>query len=256
MKKLNKKRLIIFILMLISIFGIIYNLKEILVWKKNTDSNDEIKNETHIDMDVDLDTIQKSTKSDEENIEEKVLEKLNNLKKQNTDTIGYIKVNNSYIDYVVVQANDNDYYLDKDFNKKKNVAGWIFADYRNQLDGTDRNIILYGHNMKDGSMFGTLHKTHEREWQSNEENLTIIFAYKNEIKKYKVFSTYEIDAEEFYITTSFDDDGHYLKFLKTLKSRSNYNYDIYLKTSDNILTLSSCTSTGNRRTVLHAVEIK
>ena len=161
--------------MLISIFGIIYNLKEILVWKRNTDSNDEIKNETHIDMDIDLDTIQKSTKPDEENIEEKVLEKLNNLKKQNTDTIGYIKVNNSYIDYVVVQANDNDYYLDKDFNKKKNVAGWIFADYRNQLDGTDRNIILYGHNMKDGSMFGTLHKTHEREWQSNEENLTIIF---------------------------------------------------------------------------------
>jgi sortase B len=256
MKKINKKRVIIFILMIISLIGIIYNLKEILVWDKNTDSNNKIKEETHIEIDADAQVIEISTKNDEENIEELVLSKLDNLKIKNKDTVGYIKVNNSYIDYVVVQSNDNDYYLDRDFNKKKNVAGWIFADYRNKFDGSDKNIILYGHNMKDGSMFGTLHKTHEREWQSNEENLTIIFAHNNEIKKYKVFSTYEIEAEEYYIKTEFENDGEYLKFLKTLKSRSNYNYDIYLKTIDNILTLSSCTSTGNRRTVLHAVEIK
>ena len=92
------------------------------------------------------------------------------LKKQNPDTVAHIKVNNTRISYVVVQGNDNEYYLNHNFNKEKNRAGWIFADYRNSFDESDKNLIIYGHNMKDGSMFDTLIKTIDKEWYTNKDN--------------------------------------------------------------------------------------
>ena len=64
----------------------------------------------------------------------------NSLKKQNPDTIGHIKVNNTNIDYVVVKTTDNEFYLRHNFNKEKNIAGWIFVDYRNNIDGLDKGI--------------------------------------------------------------------------------------------------------------------
>ena len=69
-----------------------------------------------------------------------------------------------------MKANDNDYYLNHNFNKEYNVAGWIFADYHNIFDGSDKNIILYGHDTKDGSMFETLKYTLNKDWQENKDN--------------------------------------------------------------------------------------
>ena len=86
------------------------------------------------------------------------------LKEQNNETVGYIKVNNTNIDYVVVQHNDNSYYLKHNFEKSWNNAGWIFADYHNKLDETDKNIVIFGHNTRDNSMFGTLKSTLNEDW--------------------------------------------------------------------------------------------
>ena len=64
------------------------------------------------------------------------------LKEQNPDTVAYIQANNMNIDYIVVKGENNQYYLNHNFEKKCNVAGWIFGDYHNLFDGTDRNIII------------------------------------------------------------------------------------------------------------------
>ena len=109
-----------------------------------------------------------------------------NLKKQNSDTVAWIKVENTEINFPVVKCDNNDFYLKHNFEKKYNIAGWIFADYRNKFDGTDKNIILYGHNMKNDSMFGTLKNTLDENWYNNEQNKRETYtksSIENEIRK-------------------------------------------------------------------------
>ena len=178
------------------------------------------------------------------------------LKKQNTDTIAYIKVNNTNINYIVVKGSDNDYYLTHNFNKEYNVAGWVFSDYRNHFDGTDKNIIIYGHDIKDGSMFGTLKNVLNKDWYENEENYKVILVTEEEQYEYQVFSSYSIIAEDYYIKTTFNDDSEFDKFVRELKSRSIYNYETEVSKDDTILTLSSCMGNSKKRVVLHAKLVK
>ena len=75
------------------------------------------------------------------------------LMKENPDTIGWIRVPDTNIDYPIVQGEDNDFYLNHDFYGKENIAGAIYLDFESQGDFVGRNNVLYGHNMKNGSMF-------------------------------------------------------------------------------------------------------
>ena len=131
------------------------------------------------------------------------------LKKENTDTIGYLEVRGTNINYVVVQGSDNQYYLKHNYNKSWNTSGWIFNDYRNTLDGSDKNIIIYGHSIRDGSMFGSLKNIFDEEWRSNQDNLEIVFVTEMGTFYYQVFSTYEIIPEEYYLQTDFKTDEEF-----------------------------------------------
>lgn len=244
MKKKIINALMILIL-IVSIVGIIYSGYNILVWKKNVDRNREIKKEINKSITID---------EKEEKEEEKYSVDFEELKKVNSDTVAYLKVNNTNIDYVVVKGNDNSYYLNHNFYNEYNIAGWVFADYKNKLDGTDRNLIIYGHSTKDGSMFGTLGETQKREWQENGDNLIVLIT-ENEKALYQVFSTYTIVPEDYYITTEFSSDEDFKEFINELKSRSNYDFNVDVDAGDSILTLSSCNLTGSRRIVVHAKKI-
>ena len=168
--------------------------------------------------------------------------------------VGFIKVNGTDVRHIVVQSSDNEFYLHHNFEKNWNNAGWIFADYRNKFDGTDKNIILYGHNRKDGSMFGTLKYAQTEEWYSNEDNRIVVFITPNEKVNYEVFSAYTIQTEDYYITTKFK-DGEFEKFVKKIKSRSVYDFGVEVGENDQILTFSTCAG-ENYRTVLHAKKVK
>lgn len=174
-----------------------------------------------------------------------------NLKQKNPDTVGFIKVNGTNVEHIIVQTDDNDYYLRHNFNKEYNSAGWIFADYRNKLDETDKNIIIYGHNMRNDTMFGTLKNILTDEWYNNEENKYITFITENESSIYEVFSVYQIESEDKYLTTSFK-KGEFEKFANTLKKRSKYEFNVNLNDDDQILTLSTCANNSKYRIVLHA----
>ena len=175
------------------------------------------------------------------------------LRKSNNDTVGYIEIPITNTNYVVVKGNDNDFYLMHDFNKKYNVVGWIFADYRNKVDGTDQNLVIFGHNTVDGSMFGSLSKLLNEEKIKNENNLIINFITDQGRKQYKIFSLYTIKPEKYYITTSFKED-EFEKFKVKLKERSIYKIDANLE-NKNIITLSTCQNHGFKRLAVHAVEI-
>ena len=243
------KKRIISILMLslfiACIIGIIYAGYNIIVWKKNVDRNKVIKKKISEAITID---------ENASNIEDKYNVDFEELKKQNGDTVAYLKVNNTNIDYVVVRGQDNSYYLNHNFYNEYNIAGWIFADFNNLLDGTDRNIVIYGHSTADGSMFGTLSKVLNRDWQENKDNL-IVFITEEEKALYQVFSTYTIVPEDYYINTYFNNDEEFADFIDELKSRSNYDYNVSVNASDSILTLSSCNLTGSKRIVLHAKKI-
>lgn len=178
------------------------------------------------------------------------------LKIKNSDTVGYLKVNGTDIENVVVKGKDNSYYLKHNFNKEYNTAGWIFADYHNKIDGTDRNIIIYGHNMINNTMFGTLKNVLNEEWKEVEENRFITFITEQEGYIYEVFSVYQIEAEDYYMTTNFKNNQEFLKFANTLKSRSKYNFDVDIKEKDSILTLSTCANNNKYRLIVHSVRVK
>lgn len=176
------------------------------------------------------------------------------LKEINSQTVAWLKVNGTDIEYAVVQSNDNSYYLNHTFEKKYNSAGWIFADYKNKLDGTDKNIVIYGHNRKNNSMFGTLKNVLKENWYNNEENHIIDFITENEEQKYEVFSVYQIKNEEYYIDTEFK-DNEFGKFVDTLKNRSIKDFNVEVSAEDCILTLSTCGNNKDYRIVLHAKKI-
>lgn len=191
-----------------------------------------------------------------ETLNEKYLVDFEKLKEQNPDTVAYLKVNGTKIDYVVVRGEDNTHYLRHNFNGNWSAIGWVFADYRNNFDGTDKNIIIYGHDTSDGTMLGSLKQTLTREWQKNMENREIILVTENETAIYEVFSTYEILPESYYISTDFKSDEDYNNFLNALYYRSNYEYGVPVDKDDAILTLSTCAENGAKRVVLHAKKQK
>ena len=182
-----------------------------------------------------------------------MLDVIESLRKTNPDVVAWVKVNNMQIEYPVVQAKDNDYYLTRNIKREYNGAGWIFADYRNSLDGTDKNIVLYGHNRKDGSMFGDLKDSQTPEWNENEDNQYIVYITPDEKCNYEVFSVYNVGEEDYYITTKFR-GGEFERFINKLKSRSVCDFGVEVSEDDSILTLSTCAG-PDYRTVLHAKKV-
>lgn len=177
------------------------------------------------------------------------------LMNKNSDTVAWIQVNNTNINYPVVQTSNNDYYLTRSYDKKWNDAGWVFMDYRNNSDLNDRNTIIYAHSRLDKTMFGSLSKTLKANWYKNKDNHIIKMSTPTENSLWQIFSVYKIEAEDYYITTDFRSDAEYLEFLNTLRSRSNHNFDVNLSSNDSIITLSTCYS-ETERTVVHAKKIK
>jgi len=164
----------------------------------------------------------------------------NLLKKENSDVKGWIRYNNKKINYPVVQASDNEYYLNRSFDKKSNQTGSIFLDYRNN-NFNDKNTVIYGHNTDDGSMFGSMGDIFKDGYFDNLDNHYLeIMLPDNTLLTYQIFSYYVVKSEERYIQTSFTDNEDYHSFLNLIGKRSYKTFDIIATTDDKVLTLSSC----------------
>ena len=178
------------------------------------------------------------------------------MRKINNETKAYLTVKNTEISYPVVKHSDNNYYLKYDFYKKKNVMGWVFFDYRNDGTEFDDNNIIYGHAMKNGTMFGTLKKVLTASWRKNEDNMIITLENGKGVFKFKIFSAYQVDYTTDYLAINFDSDIDKKEFIDLIRGRSSFKTDDIVGVDDKILTLSTCASGNNRRLVVHAVLMK
>ena len=269
-KKTNRKRKNkkwTWVLLLIVLFAIIVVcLVKIVFWLKDNKTTSEVVNDITNNTNIE-------EKQDDENTELVNKEEdttsdywyyikfplidvdINKLKEKNGDTVGWINVNNTNINYPYVQGKDNNYYLTHSFDKKYNEAGWVFLDYRNNKTLSNKNNILYAHSRLDKTMFGSLSKTLKSNWYNNKDNHIIRLSTETENTMWQIFSVYKIPEETYYITTNFNSDNDYQKFLNTIKERSIHNFNTSLTTEDKILTLSTCYS-DTERTVVHAKLIK
>lgn len=245
---MKKKRILNIAIYLILFFILICSGFKLYFWYKDKKNNDETTEQ--LKNNVKLEKI----KNDNSNNEKYIVD-FKKLKSENSDVVAYIKVNNTNIEYPIVKTSDNNFYLNHSFDKSKNSRGWIFADYKNKFDNTDKNIVIYGHNMRDESMFGSLKNILNEEWYNNTENMNITFLTENGNYIYKVFSIYKIESEDYYIKTNFKNDEDYEKFLNTIKNRSIKNFDIKLNVNDKIITLSTCANNNKYRIVLHAKKL-
>lgn len=178
-----------------------------------------------------------------------------NLKKTNSDTIAWIYVGGTNVNYPVVQTSDNDFYLTHSFDKSNNKAGWLFMDYRNSLTNDEKNTIIYAHNMKDKTMFGSLDNLLTAEWYNEEENRIIKMSSENSNTLWQIFSIYTIETTNDYIQTIFENNEDYQKFINLIKNRTYRNFNTQVTTNDRILTLSTCHG-KTKKLVVHAKLIK
>lgn len=171
----------------------------------------------------------------------------------NKDTVGWITVKGTNINYPVVQTTDNSYYLKRNFYKNKDSNGWVFMDYRNSGYSLDQNTIIYAHNRYySGVMFGTLNRVVDEKWYTNDSNLYITFNTLYNEYQWKIFSVYSIDVTNDYLYTNFKNDIDYAAFLNKLKDRSDIPLSTNVSVDDKIITLSTCLD-DNKRLVVHAV---
>ncbi len=190
----------------------------------------------------------------EENGEQKKLPVMSNpvdfaeLKQVNEDIVGWLKIRALDISYPIVQGEDNDYYLHRTFEKVDNFAGCIFMNYSNKDDFTDQNTVIYGHNMKNGSMFGTLKKFKEEETYEKSEYFWIFTP--DLIYQYHIFSAMTVNKTGMTYQTFFMDD-EFQTLIDTAFEKSVVDgSDIKVDTDDRIVTLSTCTGDDSTRFVV------
>jgi len=181
-------------------------------------------------------------------IPDKVLE----YRDLNEDTIGYISIEGTVIDYPVMYSGDNEFYLNNDFNKQRSYYGAIFLDYRCDVYNMakTKNIILYGHRMKDGSMFRSLVYYFEKDFFDSHR--IVRFDTLAGTMEWEVFAIYEASINFYYIDTEFSNEIEWLKFIRYCQSLSLYETDTVLNPEDILLTLSTCSTDKDHRVVVMA----
>lgn len=263
--KPNKSKMLWYLLEIICFLIFIFSLYNIIKWQidnyKISKINKEIMkdiNFTSLNMNSELVNPPQDKTSNYYDYINLPLYKIDfsKLLSQNKDTIGFIKIKNTIVNYPVVQTSNNSYYLNHSFDNKKNNAGSIFMDYRNKIDELDDNTIIYGHSRIDGTLFGSLRGVLTSNWQEEKDNYVIYFSTLKENMLFQIFSIYTINSENYYLTTTFNNDKEKQKWLDTMKKRNIAKIDTEVNTNDKFLTLSTCQNTKGGRIVIHAKLIK
>ncbi len=167
------------------------------------------------------------------------------LLKENKDTVGWINIPNTRIDYVVVQppeTEDHEYYLYRDFYGNYDAYGTVFMDYRSKLDS--KNLILHGHHMRDGRMFANLLNYEDFDFYKKTPTFTFNTIYeKSEWKIISILKTNTLEEQgKFfnYLRGDFDNDYDFLNFIYQLRERSLYDCPVDVNENDTLVTLSTC----------------
>jgi sortase B len=190
---------------------------------------------------------QKSTQTSSQ----KNIKNHNELLNINEDYVGWIDISGTSINYPIVKGEDNEFYLKHNFYREKDFSGAIFMDYRNSLEDFDRNTIIYGHNMKDKSMFSILSSYLDKSFYEKHTSLTMEIPHESTFK-WEIFSAYKTKNVD-WMKTSFESEDEFASFLDSITKNSIFHSKTKFEEGDIILTLSTCTENNNdERMVIHA----
>ena len=174
------------------------------------------------------------------------------LHEQNQDIYAWIVVPGTQVDYPLLQSETDNYYLDYNLDHSKGYPGCIYTNQCNRKDFSDYNTVLYGHNMKNLSMFGSLKKYKTEDFYKDHQFFTI---YTSECAyRYQIFAYYDVPETDEVYTVGFAPDETFQKFIDKMKQKSYDDTGVNVTKDDHIMTLSTCSTTG-KRFVVHAVRI-
>ncbi len=183
---------------------------------------------------------------------------IQDLSSRNGDTFGYIYIPNSKIDYPMVHCANNDFYLTHAFDGHPSAVGAIFVDFRNNKNiENNQNVIIYGHNMLNGSMFCDATKFLEKDFFMNPENKIEIATFDG-LYTFEVFSAYATNKYDNYFRTGFSSGEEFVQFCYDREAKSYYHREnISFSPDDLIITLSTCIlGNDDGRYAIHAKLIK
>ena len=173
---------------------------------------------------------------------------VSSLEKKNNECIGWLTVNDTGISYPVMQSTtDHQKYLNRDFNGNYSLNGTPFLDYRCSLESA--NMIIYGHHMNDGSMFGALMNYTHKSYRDLHK--TITFETRNGTKEYTVFSVMKTTVDDdWYKFVSAESAEKFCKRVAYANEHSIYNTGLKPSMSHKLLTLSTCTNASEDERLL------
>ena len=235
-KKKNNKITKIILFILICIF--IYSSIHVVIWLISNIELTKLENGLYSEIVVD----DKDTGTTQIDFEK--------LKAINNDVIGWIKIDNTNINYPILQGETDEYYLRKDIYKNYNFSGSIFVDSKTKADFTDYNTVIYGHNLKMGKMFSQLTRIYNGELGENV--IVKIFTNKKE-EDYKVFSAY-LGEQDLKIIQKDMDDNEKQTYINNAIKKSKCKFNVEVNANEKILTLVTCDKTGDKRFVVNAIK--
>lgn len=233
-----------------------------ILWYLDNSRNSELQNElsNYISIDETTDIDDDSTTSATSNTSSTATTStlsiisvdFDKLKEINSSTVGFIYINNTNINYPIVQSSDNSYYLKHNFKNEYNSAGWIFADYINNFDTLDQNTIIYGHNRLNGTMFSNLTYLLDTSWYDDETNNYFYFVTENTQYIAQIFSVYQVYSDNIELKNNFSSTEEFNSTINSWKSSSIYNFDVEINSDDNLITLYTCGNNTDYRIIVHA----
>lgn len=234
------------LILIICLGAFLFSVIKIATIYYDYSKNEKVMNE----IQAEYQEIQQNSES--EAAENQIRSPFQNLLKINPDIVGWLTIDHTKVHYPILQSSDNEYYLKRNYKKEESKAGSIFMDFRNEVDTLNRQTIIYGHEMKDGSMFGQLKKFLDEEFASQNKHFqfdTIYARYDVE-----VFSAYVTTTDFQYLQTDFASDEEYKQFLQVIKENSEVQTNVQVTEKDHIITLSTCNNLSDPdegRLVIH-----
>ena len=174
----------------------------------------------------------------------------------NEDVIGWIQILDSPVDYPLLDADDNKYYLNHTYDRQWSSYGSIFLEPRNNPDLSERHLVIYGHNMVNESMFGSLLEYKNQEYADSHPEITVCMTDRD--LTYRVFSAYTAHVDSAAYRMSFSDDASFMEMAEQMKANSVIAADVMPTAEDQVLTLSTCTPEGAKkyRFIVNAVLVE
>lgn len=206
--------------------------------------------------------VEDKTTADLANINDSFMEKVKELQQENTDVKGWIRIENTNINYPLLQTTDNDYYLTHNYKKENSSYGSIFINHKSNIKDNNSNTIIYGHNMKNNQMFTDLLKYEDKQFyeehptikivtDENEEEYEIIYTFKS-----RVFYQDEKNVFRYYQYYNFENENKYNEYINNCKEIQLYDTGKTATYGERLITLITCEySQENGRMVIVAKKI-